>query len=43
VMLFVMLQEQHDKQIVAMAATKKANMDAMMEMMNALVTGGGGR
>jgi hypothetical protein len=42
-MLFAMLQEQHDKQIAAMTATNKANMDAMMERMNALVTGGGGR
>jgi hypothetical protein len=41
-MLFAMLQEQHDKQIVAMTATNKANMDAMMERMNALVTGGAG-
>jgi hypothetical protein len=42
-MLFPMLQEQHDRQIAAMAATNKANMDAMMERMNALVTGGAGR
>jgi hypothetical protein len=42
-MLFAMLQEQHNKQITAMTATKKANMDAMMERMNALVTGGAGR
>jgi hypothetical protein len=42
-MLFAMLQEQHDKQIAAMTATNKANMDAMMERMNALVTGGAGR
>jgi len=41
-MLFAMLQEQHDKQIAAMAATNKANMDAMMERMNALVAGRGG-
>jgi hypothetical protein len=40
-MLFAMLQEQHDKQIAAMTATNKANIDAMMERMNALVTGGG--
>jgi hypothetical protein len=40
-MLFAMLQEQHDKQIAAMTATNKANMDAMMERMNALVTGKG--
>jgi hypothetical protein len=43
VMLFPMLQKQHDKQIAAMAATNNANTDAMMERMNALVTGGGGR
>ena len=36
-MLFAMLQEQHDKQIAKMEATNKANMDAMMERMNALV------
>ena len=40
-MLFAMLQEQHDKQIAAMAATNKANMDVMMDQMNALVTGRG--
>jgi hypothetical protein len=40
-MLFAMLQEQHDKQITAMTATNKANMDAMMERMNAMVTGKG--
>jgi len=38
-MLFALLQEQHDKQIVAMAATNKANMEAMMERMNALMAG----
>ncbi len=38
-MLFSMLQEQNDKQIAAMTATNKANMDAMMERMNAIVTG----
>ncbi len=42
-MLFALLQEQHNKQIAAMTATNKANMDAMMERMNALVTGGAGR
>ncbi len=42
-MLFAMLQEQHNKQITAMTATNKANMDAMMERMNTLVTGGAGR
>jgi hypothetical protein len=40
-MLFPMLQEQHDKQITAMTATNKANMDAMMERMNAIMAGGG--
>jgi hypothetical protein len=40
-MLFAMFQEQHDKQIAAMTATNKANMDTMMEQMNALVTGKG--
>ena len=39
-MLFAMLQEQHDKQIASMEATNKANMDAMMERMNALVVAG---
>jgi hypothetical protein len=42
-MLFTMLQEQHDKQMAAMAASNKANMDAMMEWMNVLVAAGGGR
>jgi hypothetical protein len=40
-MLFAMLQEQHDKQIAAMTATNKANMDTMMERMNAILAGGG--
>ena len=40
-MLFAMLQEQHNKQTAAMTATNKANMDAMMERMNAMVTGKG--
>ena len=40
-MLFAMLQEQHDKQIAAMTATNKANMNAMMERMNAILAGGG--
>ncbi len=39
--MFAMLQEQHDKQITAMTATNKANMDAMMERMNAIMAGGG--
>jgi hypothetical protein len=38
-MLFAMLQEQHDKQIAVMTATNKANMDGMIEPMNAMVTG----
>jgi hypothetical protein len=38
-MLFAMLQEQHNRQIGVMTATNKANMDTMMERMNALVTG----
>jgi hypothetical protein len=42
-MLFSMLQEQHDKQMATMAAANKANMDAMLEKMNALVAAGGGR
>ena len=36
-MLFPMLQDQHTKQITQMEATNKANMEAMMEKMNALV------
>ncbi len=35
-----MLQKQNDKQIMAMTATNKANMDAMMERMNAIMAGG---
>jgi hypothetical protein len=42
-MLFAMLQEQQDRLIAAMTATNKANMDTMMERMNALMAGGGGR
>jgi hypothetical protein len=42
-MLFAILQEQHDRQITAMTATNKANMNAMMESMNALAAGGVGR
>jgi hypothetical protein len=38
-MLFAMLQEQHNKQIAAMTATNKANMDAMMGQMNSLIAG----
>jgi hypothetical protein len=40
-MLFAMLQEHHDKQIMAMTATNKANMDAMIERINAIMAGGG--
>ncbi len=43
VMLFAMLQEQHNRQNAAMTATNKANMDVIMERMNALVAGGVGR
>jgi hypothetical protein len=42
-MLFAMLQEQHDRKIGAMMATNKANIGAMLERMNTLVTGGAGR
>ncbi len=38
--MFAMLQEQRNKQIAAMTATNKANMDAMMERMNAILAGG---
>ncbi len=41
-MLFAMLQEQHDKQIAAMTATNKANMEAMIDRMNSLIAGRGG-
>jgi hypothetical protein len=41
--LFAMLQEQHDKQVMTMTATNKMNMDVVMERMNALVAGGSGR
>ena len=37
-----MLHKQHDKQIAAMTAANKANMDAMMEWMNAMIAGKGG-
>ena len=42
-LLFAMLQDQHEKQMAKMAASNKANMDALMEKMNALVAAGGGR
>jgi hypothetical protein len=37
-MLFAMLQNQHTKQVAQMEVTNKANMEATMETMNALVT-----
>ncbi len=40
-MLFAMLHKQCDNQIVAMTATHKANMDALVERMNAILAGGG--
>ncbi len=40
-MLFAMLHKKYDNQIVAMTATHKANMDALMERMNAILAGGG--
>ncbi len=40
-MLFAMLHKQYDNQITAMTATHKANMDALMERMNATLAGGG--
>jgi len=36
-MLFAMLQDQHTKQIIQMETTNKANMEVMMDKMNALV------
>jgi hypothetical protein len=42
-MLFIMLQEQHNRQNEAMTATNKANMDVMMKRVNALVAGRVGR
>ena len=41
-LLFAMLQEQHEKQLATMAANNKANIDAMMERMNAMVVAAGG-
>ncbi len=41
-MLFAMLQDQQGKQIAQMEVTNKANMDAMMEQINALVAARGG-
>ena len=37
-MLFAMLHDQHTKQITQMEEIKKANMEAMIDKMNALVT-----
>jgi len=37
----ILMQEQHDKQIVAIMAANKSSMDAMMERMNALAAGKG--
>ena len=42
-MLFAMLQDQYTKQIAQMEATIKANMEAMMDKMNALITLNGTR
>ncbi len=39
-MLFAMLHKQYVNQIAAMTATHKANMDALMERMNAILAGG---
>jgi hypothetical protein len=39
-MLFAMLHKQYDNQITAMTAMHKANMDALMERMNAILAGG---
>jgi hypothetical protein len=39
-MLFAMLHKQYNNQIAAMTAMHKANMDALMEKMNAILTGG---
>jgi hypothetical protein len=42
-MIFVILQDQHTKQIAQMEATNKANMEAMMDKMNALIGSNGTR
>jgi hypothetical protein len=42
-MMFTLLQDQHTSQLEAMAMVNKATMDAMMERMNAILRGGGGR
>jgi hypothetical protein len=38
-MMFALLQDQHKAQLEAMAAANKQAMDAMLECMNALITG----
>ncbi len=43
VMMFALLQEQHQLQLEAMAVANKATMKAMMEHMNALVAAQGGK
>ncbi len=40
-MLFAMLHKQYNNQMAAMAAMHKANMDALMERMNAILAGSG--
>jgi hypothetical protein len=40
-MLFAMLHKQYDNQIAVMTATHKANIDALMERMIAILAGGG--
>jgi hypothetical protein len=40
-MMVALLQEQHKAQLKAMAAANKQAMDAMLECMNALITGQG--
>ncbi len=40
-MLFAMLHKKYDNQMAAMAAMHKANMDALMERMNAILAGSG--
>ncbi len=42
-MMFALLQDQHKSQLEALAAANKATMDAMMEHMNTIPGGGGGR
>ncbi len=41
--MFALLQDQHKLQLEAMAAANKVTMDAMMEHMNAILEGNGGR